>query len=414
MKANKPANFPCLRCRMGEWWYYTTSMTFREIAQWIQPVNEVHLRADLSTWIQRELAPDRLEKIANYLVSQREHFFNAIVAGVYEGEPDWFPIDVHKNSAMPGLDPKESAQDVFGFLHLNGDEKIFAIDGQHRVEGIRAAIKRKKSLEDDQQCIIFVGHAETDKGRERTRRLFSTLNKYAKPVSKGEQIALSEDDTFALVTRRLIHDYPYLNIDFAPLTTGANIPPTDKKSITTIFGLYNLIKAITPLKGRGEKRSLEDGPPSKERVQEVFDGAVQFWDLLRQHVPEIKKVTDSKPEKELAGKYRNKEGGHVLFRPAGLLPFAKAVRVMLDRGVDMPDAVGRLSRTTLDLNRAPWPGVLWNQVGQKMIQTNAQLAVNMLLHMARMKLQPDHFPLLQRYRKALDDQKATLDGIKRI
>lgn len=202
-----PTFFPSLRSRMGDWWYYITIMTFDEVNSWVKNVDDIHERRELKTWIQREISPERLEQISDYLTSQKQHFFNAIVVGIYRGEPEWYPIKVGRNPAMPTLRPSERSEDAFGFLCLSGEEEIFAIDGQHRVEGIKSAIAHKSSLSIDQQCVIFVAHKETDKGRVRTRRLFSTLNKYARPVSKGELVALSEDDTFAIVTRKVIDEY---------------------------------------------------------------------------------------------------------------------------------------------------------------------------------------------------------------
>ena len=43
---------------------------------------------------------------------------------------------------------------------------------------------------------------------EKTRRIFSTLNRYAKPVTTGDIIALDEDDTVAIVTRNLLESFP--------------------------------------------------------------------------------------------------------------------------------------------------------------------------------------------------------------
>lgn len=58
-----------------------------------------------------------------------------------------------------------------------------------------------------QTVIFFVAHLETDEGRERTRRLFATLNTYARPISDRETVVISEDDAFAIATRRLIDEY---------------------------------------------------------------------------------------------------------------------------------------------------------------------------------------------------------------
>lgn len=409
-----PTLFPCLRSRMGDWWYYITTMTFDEINSWVKKVDDIHERGELKTWIQRELRSDRLEQISDYLTSQKQHFFNAVVVGIYRGEPDWYPIKVDRNPAMPTLRPPQGSKDIFGFLYLSGEEEIFAIDGQHRVEGIRLAIPRKPSLAMDHQCVIFVAHRETDEGRTRTRRLFSTLNKYARPVSKGELVALSEDDTFAIVTRRVIDEYRYLNIGFVPLTKTSNMPANNTRCITTVLGLYDLIRTISlPLRSR-EKRKLEAGPPEKARIKEIYKLSCHFWELLRKSVPEIKKVSDSHPDKSLAARYRSRDGGHLLFRPVGMKAFAQAARTLVDRGATLDDAVTLLSQTTLDLNTCPWPGVLWNSVAHRMINKNSKLAHNLFLHMVKEPYEPISYDLLSEYRRALDDPDANLSEIKRI
>jgi DNA sulfur modification protein DndB len=399
---------------MGDWWYYVTTMTFDEVRSRVKKVDDIHERRELKTWIQRELRPERLAQISEYLRSQKQHFFNAIVVGIYRGEPDWYPIQVGRNLAMPTLRPPERSRDSFGFLYLNGEEEIFAIDGQHRVEGIKSAIGHKTSLTTDQQCMIFVAHTETEKGRARTRRLFSTLNKYARPVSKGELVALSEDDTFAIVTRRVIDEYKYLNIKFVPLTKTANIPGNNAQCVTTVLGLYDLIGTISLPPRSRERRQLQVGPPHNSRVQEIYTLTCHFWDLLRKTVPEIKEVTDSHPKKALAAKYRKKGGGHLLFRPVGMKAFAQAARTLVDRGKTLEDAVALLSRTTLDLNICPWPGVLWNSVAHKMINKNSKLACNLFLFMARMPQEPTSYDLLTEYQRALDDSDADLHSVRRI
>ena len=409
-----PTLFPCLRSRMGDWWYYITIMTFDEVNIWVKEVDKIHERQELKTWIQRELRPKRLKEIADYLSSQRQHFFNSVVVGIYRGKPDWYPIEVGKNVAMPKFELPEGSQNAFGFLHLSGDEEIFALDGQHRVEGIRLALAQKPALAKDQQSVIFVAHRETEKGRARTRRLFSTLNKYARPVSKGELVALSEDDAFAIVTRKIIDEYKYLNISFVPLTRTANIPSNDTKCITTVLGLYDLIQRISLKPGSRDKRKLEIGPTDNARVQEIYNLACLFWDLLRKSVKEIKKVSDSSPNAKLAAKYRREDGGHLLFRPVGMKAFAQATRTLVDRDMTFEKAVALLSRTNLDLNTCPWPGVLWNSVANTMINKNSRLAHNLFLYMGGQPCEPDSYNLLSQYQKALDNPGANLQEIPRI
>ena len=95
-----------------------------------------------------------------------------------------------------------------GVLRLDGTQTLFAIDGQHRVEGIKQALEDNSELGREEVSVIFVAHRNDSDGMERTRRLFTTLNRYAKPVSKSEIVALDEDDIVAITTRELVEKHP--------------------------------------------------------------------------------------------------------------------------------------------------------------------------------------------------------------
>ena len=102
MKANKDHTFapmlcPAMRARMGDRWYYLATMTFGEIAQAVQQVDDLHTKKELKTWIQRELRDERTAQIAAYLSGQKERFFNSLVLGIYGGEPEWQPVTVEEN-----------------------------------------------------------------------------------------------------------------------------------------------------------------------------------------------------------------------------------------------------------------------------------------------------------------------------
>ena len=114
------------------------------------------------------------------------------MVGIYGGTPDWFPVDVEEVGELQPLNLSERSRESLGILQLSGDEKLFAVDGQHRVEGIKIALENAPHLADEELTVLFVGHSQTPEGTSRTRRLFTTLNKYAKPVTPDEIIALDE------------------------------------------------------------------------------------------------------------------------------------------------------------------------------------------------------------------------------
>lgn len=200
--SDRRTTFPALRCEMGDWVYYITCFRFSDVAEWVKETDEIHSSEELRDLIQREISK-RVEPITEYLLEQKERFFNAIVLGVYGGAPQWYPIEVGNSPVLGDPDLDDDARESVGLLRFTGDEKIFAIDGQHRVVAIKEALPLAHEIGNEEICVIFVAHGTDQKGMRRTRRLFSTLNRYAVPVSKGEIVALSEDDAFAIVTRRL-------------------------------------------------------------------------------------------------------------------------------------------------------------------------------------------------------------------
>jgi len=172
-----PLLLPTLRAKMGDRWYYTATMTFADIAAAVQPVDQIHEKAELKTWIQRQLRQERTQQIVEYLCRQKERFFNAIVLGVYGGEPEWDQVAIQENLSLAGQSLTEREANAFGFVRLSGNESIFAIDGQHRVEGIREAVAADPNLKDEEQTVIFISHVTTNEGRERTRRLFCFVSR---------------------------------------------------------------------------------------------------------------------------------------------------------------------------------------------------------------------------------------------
>ncbi|MGD0487875.1 MAG: DGQHR domain-containing protein [Syntrophorhabdales bacterium] len=400
---------PAIRARMGNWWYYITTMTFKEVAERVKRVRDIHESKSLKTWIQRELKEGRTREIAEYLNSQPQRFFNAVVLGLFQGTPDWYPISVSTGHVETGVELEERVRSAFGLIKLTGHEQIFAIDGQHRVEGIKMALGLDggSKLAGEELTVIFVAHNTDELGRQRTRRLFTTLNKYAKPVSEGEIVALSEDDTFAIVTRKLVDEYPGLNSEFVPLYKTANIPAQDKRSLTSLISLYRLVRVISvPYGGRASSR-LVKGPSDPTTISEFYIQVTEFWEAIKACFGQVAEVCDSRPEAEIAAKYRHRNGGHFLFRPFCLVAFARAVSVLMRRGFSVAEAVKTLATAPFEISEDPWRHVVWNPTKCNMINKNEPLVRNLLLHLAKQALAPKDFDLKAEYANAVGEAQTS-------
>jgi DNA sulfur modification protein DndB len=121
----------------------------------------------------------RAVEISQYLTTNEDRFFNSLVLVVYGGTQDWLEIGISgantSNASLSEL--SEEAKDSIGFLRLSGRERLFAIDGQHRLAGIKHAIVASSLLIDEFVPIILVGHRDTPSGIRRTRHLFASLHR---------------------------------------------------------------------------------------------------------------------------------------------------------------------------------------------------------------------------------------------
>ena len=415
MKKSKHLSLPALRCRMGDWVYYLTAMPLQEISDRVRPVTDMHTSASLNDMLQREITK-RKNDIARYLLLHSQRFFSSIVVGVYGGSPEWIDISVDpKTISLEQLtgEDAERINNTLGLLHLSGDELLFAIDGQHRVEGIREVVSRAsdngRDIGREEVGVIFVAHTRNAEGLIRTRRLFSTLNRYAKPVSPGEIVALDEDDAFAIVTRRLMDEHPLLRNDRARAHKQVSIPPNDKKSFTTMLTVYNIgITLCNGLRQNWKKKELTSNKPSDEIIEGIYNVCAAFWTCMAVTFDEVDQVR--KVHESIAGLYRREDGGHVLFRPAGQMAFARAVRALINLEFSMKDAIQELSKLPYELSEDPWSGVLWNPATKTMYSTvsSQKVASELMVYYTHHESETK---ALAAYRGALGNKDAKLPEI---
>jgi DNA sulfur modification protein DndB len=225
-----------IRAQIGSWIYYVATLTFKEVAEHVKRVDsELHRSELLQDMLQRSIT-DNYKSIARYIENQEERFFNALVLAVYDGDPQWHGVRLE-------YDDGDEFYNI-GILELTGNEKIFPVDGQHRVEGIKRVLSDSEKYNDEKIPVIFIGHKTDMEGMQRSRRLFSTLNRYAKPVSMRDIIALDEDDVVAIVSRELIECHPLFSSGRILDSKTKAIPDKNTSAFTTIITFYECNKEL--------------------------------------------------------------------------------------------------------------------------------------------------------------------------
>jgi len=403
---------------MGDRVYFVSALSLGEVAARVGFASEVHKSESLNDLIQRRLKGGRAEEIAEYLVSQEQRFFNALVVGVYAGDPTWQDFG-SITPEQPGTDLEipVHASETFGFLRLSGSETLFALDGQHRLAGIRRALTQAPDLASDRVGVIFVAHESGETGLQRTRRLFTVLNKTARPVLKGDIIALDEDDLMAICTRRLLDESEFFAQGQVAMRLRNSLPPNDKSSWTTVTMVYDLLTIL--FKSVYPRRHPDTAIPAKilkrrrapdETISLYYTFAHRYFELLAEGFDEVASVLTGDSPGEVVPLHRHAEGGHVLYRPLGQRVFTELAAV-LGRELSMEESVDRLKLLPTDLAAPPYRNLIWDPARAVMLNgsAGASLLRDLLLLMLGEKPRRSIEELQKRYAGFLGVQPGDVD-----
>ena len=410
---------PAIRGIMGNWVYYSVLMSLGEIGKRLQYAQGIPQgKRKLSEEIQRQVKEKRGEEIAEYIRTQPEYFFNSLVVAVYDGEPRWHGQKNISASEEYLNDLDEETIGSIGFLKFDGDEQLFAIDGQHRLAGIKSLLKDnpENKSKDDKIPVIFVSHADTEQGLRRTRRLFTTLNKKAQKVSKDDIIMLDEDDVMAICTRWLIEKKIFKFENIILRVASNNMPSSNTSSFTTIGTLYDVLTVLfskAKIELRKGKESLQDKRPPDNELEAYFKLAKKYFDLLRQNFEEIDELFTATDTDAVVRKQRGTHGGNVLFRPMGLEIFTFIIATLTSsEGMSLEKAVEVAAKFPRDLNKPPYENIIWNPKTERILsQGKATLRETLLYMIDCSKMKRGN--LEKRYRAEKNDEKAELpDQIK--
>lgn len=379
MKSLPRLQLPALRGQFGEWIYYSCIMRMPELADRVDYAEVLHPNKQLSQLIQRSLKEKRADEIAAYLGRESERFFNSLVVAVYGGEPQWSPvkIDAPRSEYSENLDDR-ATENSLGILTLSGKEELFAIDGQHRLSGMKTLFSGKTGIDaSDAQAdlvpVILVAHS--NKTIERTRRLFTTLNKTAIPVSKRERIALDENDAMAIIARRLVEEHNWFGEKRVAMAATNNLPTNDKSSLTTIGNLYDILTILfVDIEKIGSKKDIQTIRLDDGALDRCFAVAVEYFETLGSIVPELKLYFKSNDPESVVSQYRHDAGGSIYFRPLGLTIMTEVICALNGNGKNWKKLVPKLPS---ELDQLPFRGLLWS--GRSTIQPTGKVLTRELL-----------------------------------
>lgn len=383
-----PLFLPALQGVFGDWTYYNALVTLNDIVERIGYAAPLAENDSLAQQMQRRLDDrERAEDIADYLLRNDDRFFNGLVIGVLGGQPEWHPFSLASRQPAHELGAVvERDQDLVGYLEFNGEETLFALDGQHRLAGIKRALAQNPALGREKLSLIFVPHFGTPAGLIRTRTLFISLNKKAVPVKRKDIIILDEVDLAAIITRRLVDSDPRFNRDVIDVERFGNAIPGNSPSWTTIGNFYDANNVLIRhyVQGRNEEE-LQDAAKVRlpeDRISFYQAGVVDFYERLARIEPLLAAVMGNDAEARtvaLRGA-RTAANPRLLARPIGLKIICAATAA-LRQNHTIAQTFRELSRVPLTMTRAPFADLIWDTDRGRMLVSGQSLASRLLIYM---------------------------------
>ena len=382
--------YAAMKMNMGDWTYYVVKLKMSEVATHISFASEVHNDNTIHEQIQRTLNDSRAKgQIVKYLQNNSERFFNSIVVAALDGEPKFFSIKIDDDPRFDMIG--DDITDSFGVLRFSDSLKTYALDGQHRLKAIKELIENPAEnppppgFSNETLSVIYVipnNDTSTEEGKNEFlksyRRLFSSLNRHAKPVAKNDIIIMDEDDRYAIVTRHLITEFEFFVWD----GTENPIVDCDNKgesisgnngAFCTIIGLYKMNVHLlwdenmtddfgNPLTGSSWNNLIQD-TPTEDNIDDLRNYLFKIWEALVVTLPELKE--EPSRMRSILENPVNGTKDSLLFRPLLqtnlFAPLAR--RLMTDKGInknssieEIKDALKPLSYIPSDLRHPLWKG----------------------------------------------------------
>ena len=387
--------YPALRSQMGEWNYYVVKMSARELADNVQLASSVYdenildeaLQRTLDEEIQRDLKDSRVRKeIVEYLKRQPYRFFASIVVAALEGDPMFYPVEITEDPQFVIFRDDQRLNNAFGLLKFDGTQKYYALDGQHRLSAIKTLLDRTNPLSDgspenfenDEFSVIVVVPSQSDSKQtfmQKYRRLFTNLNRYAKKTDKATDIMMDEDDTFAILTRKLITNNAFFKSPelrqkkSTRIKTKSKNLSTNDPHFTSIETLYEM--NITLLKSQ-QRETTGWGPidtegedenifkrfrPPEKYIEGLYTELEMYWEALLAELPVLHNEPTTKMRIHELPDAESEDGtDHLLFWPIGQQMLAQIARTLLNIHLPNPEkpTPETVSKALKGLNQLEW------------------------------------------------------------
>lgn len=394
-----------LKGKFGSTEYFVLSMKAKELIEKTVIPSEIEDWPNLSLEEreQRDINYARVKKqIAPYLVRDEDRFFGAVILAAKNLDPKNFePINDVATKGMPML--YKTQAHLMGFLTFQGNELLIPLDGQHRLKAIKFAIEGKDekgntisgitpdlSLADEDLTAILVPYDS-----KKARKIFTKVNRYAKPTSTGQNLVTDDDDIVAVLSRMVANDISIIGPDLVNYKTNTL---NDKAGFfTTLATIADCNVVILEASFPGKVIRTEPiADKGKERLYK--EKVLKTWKFL---VEKIDLFADALEDKEKTGDEKRREirRDYLLGKPVVQFCLVKvfARLTMGEYNMDPEQVAAKLNSVDWRKDAKVWDRLLMS--GGKFLVKNKNLAADVISYIVGEPLdEAKKGELLKKYR----------------
>ena len=357
----------CIRSRMGTTPYYITKIPVGEL------IRSVGIAKELPEWddmtadekMQRECDLKRvIEEIVPYLVQDPDHFFGSLIIDIFSGFEDIVFESLADIVAEVPAAYKVPLQD-FGTLTLPGKERLIALDGQHRLLALKIAVmgasgvpagytkninnlKPHPELVGDELSVILVKHESNLK----IRKIFNKINKYAKQTSRSDNIITSDDDPFAVISRKLITAGEVLQpVNGIDIVNWKNTSLSERsKNLTTLSAVYNITETLLKSDELTSHTRLSD-----EDMAKYYQEVETFWRISMEKIEVFKEYIRLTEQNKPVSSLRE---NNLLMKPVTQMSLAYVAKTAKNKGVKWENICHKLNQIDWSFYNEFWFNIL--------------------------------------------------------
>ena len=350
---------PAVKGRMGSTNYYFTKLPANHLTGSVRPaceVPELWNNENPEESLQREPNIKRIkEQIAPYLANNKDRFMGSILvlsldqSLVFESIQD---LGSNINHAY-----KAGSQDL-GFLSIDSG-KLIALDGQHRLMALREIVqgnlenpgKYENQVPQDDISVIFIEF----ENYEKSRGIFSVINRYAKPTSSGQNIKFDPTDGYAITMRKIVDiNNPLVPIN--KINVKGSALPEKSNFFTTFTALYEMTKEVID-NFAGFTWTNTQVKPSEEELNEAWIITREFISTIFKNVDGFNKglnIHENCSDLRVPGKPYS-----MLMKPIAQMAVVDAlVYAISSNRVTLENAISRVNKINWDFDSDIWSNVL--------------------------------------------------------